>query len=366
MRHRVLTILTTAMLTGGLTATAQTATGRFAAGAGGEGAVYHLPRTNIRVDVLVEKTSYRPGRFCRYAERYLRLHNVEQDEQTTWRVLQIKQTVMAEPDTAKAYQLRFSPNSATANLRLSDSGLLLAINDQPLSMPQQKPFKAAKRQPTPDAQQYLSQDILLAGSTAKMAELTAEEIFDVRENKALLVKGQADFMPKDGRQLELMLEELDRENQALTALFSGITEHDTTQVSFVISPQRPIARQVLFRFSEKLGVVDNDDLGGRPFYITVSDITQQPKATPQQLARAKKQRPVENGVYVNVPGQMRSIIEDGIQPVDQQTLPAPQFGSVELLSGALFNKKFTTRLRLNPITGAIDRLQAEQPQQNKK
>ena len=40
---------------------------------------------------------------------------------------------------------------------------------------------------------------------------------------------------------------------------------------------------------------------------------------------------------------------------------AGQFGNVELLSGALFNKKYTTHLRLHPLSGAVEKLDAEQP-----
>ena len=54
---------------------------------------------------------------------------------------------------------------------------------------------------------YLTEEILAAGSTAKMAELTAREIYDLRENRSLLIKGQADFMPQDGQQLKLMLQQ---------------------------------------------------------------------------------------------------------------------------------------------------------------
>ena len=42
-------------------------------------------------------------------------------------------------------------------------------------------------------------------------------------------------------------------------------------------------------------------------------------------------------------------------------MPAAQFGNVELLSGELFNKHYGTHLWLNPVTGAIDKLEAEQP-----
>ena len=34
---------------------------------------------------------------------------------------------------------------------------------------------------------------------------------------------------------------------------------------------------------------------------------------------------------------------------------------MELLSGDLFNKHYGTRIWLNPVTGSIDKLEAEQP-----
>ena len=58
---------------------------------------------------------------------------------------------------------------------------------------------------------------------------------------------------------------------------------------------------------------------------------------------------------------MRSTLFEGINALQTVELPAPQFGNVELLSAELFNKHYTTHLWLNPITGAVDRLEAEQP-----
>ncbi len=359
MKNLILMLVAGASL---LSAGAQTSTGRYAAGAGGEGTVYFLPRTVIQVDVLVEKSHYKPGQFARYAERYLRLRDVPQTDTTGWRVISVRQTAVAVPDTSKTFRLHFDARSAAANLVLADDGRLLAINDQPAETKRTPPFRPAPKPKRTDARQYLSQDILVAGSAAKMAELTSEEIFDVRENRALLVKGQADFMPKDGRQLELMLQELDRENEALTAMFGGTTELDTTLLRLHIDVLKPVERQVLFRFSAERGLMAADDLGGEPYYVTVADATDLPQATPEEAARAAKRKPVENGLYVSVPGQMKALIERGTTRVSELTMPAPQFGSVELLSGALFNKKFTTRLQLNPLTGAIHRLQAELPE----
>ena len=64
----------------------------------------------------------------------------------------------------------------------------------------------------------MNEDILSAGSSAKMAELCALEIYDIRDSKSLLNKGQADFMPKDGEQLRIMLANLETQENALMQL----------------------------------------------------------------------------------------------------------------------------------------------------
>ena len=58
---------------------------------------------------------------------------------------------------------------------------------------------------------------------------------------------------------------------------------------------------------------------------------------------------------------MKSAIFSADGTISEEELPAAQYGNTELLSGALFNKRYTTHLWLNPVTGAVDRLDAEQP-----
>ena len=344
-------------------ATAQTQLAQYKPGATSEGAVYFLPKTAVRISVLTEKTTYTPGDFARYAQKYLRLSDVQQEPSVSHRVLSITQQAIAVADTTKGYALKFNPKTAAVNVRLADDGRLLGINtpaedlttaDAPVR------FAAAPPQSLPDPRRYLTEEILAAGSTAKMAELTAREIYDLRENRSLLIKGQADFMPKDGQQLRLMLQQLDEQDRALTSLFAGTTLRDTTEQVIIVTPDTPCQRQLLFRLSQIYGLVDADDLSGTPYYITVEDLKTVPP-TDEEAARQQKKKTYEAGVYVNIPGRMRVTIFQGIDQLQQAEHPAPQFGNVELLSGALFNNHFTTRLRLNALTGAVETLDAEQP-----
>ena len=140
-------------------------------------------------------------------------------------------------------------------------------------------------------------------------------------------------------------------------MFQGTITCDTTEHVITIVPTKSTNRGVLFRLAQHAGMVDADDLSGVPFYLTITDITSLP-ATQEQKGKKKT---VESGVYVNIPGRMRLTIEHANRVWSTTELPAGQFGNVELISGDLFNKHYTTRMQLNPVDGGVERLDAEQP-----
>ena len=352
-----------------LTLSAQTVSSFYQPGVTAEGAVYFLPKTAVRVTVEVEKTTYTPGDLCQYAERYLRLRDVSPTPSVGYRITAIRQEPVAVADTTKRYAVKFDPRTSATNIRLSDDGVLVGINTEvrgekqevrDYTQPKNNSLTSHSSPLTSklNPRQFMSEDALAAGSTSKMAELIAQDIYEIRDSRNQLVRGQADNMPKDGEQLRLMLNQLNLQDRALTSLFAGTTVSDTTRHTFLIVPDKPMARKVLFRFSQKLGLVDVDDLAGVPYYINIEDLNTVP--APEPVDPKKKLKPV-SGIFVNVPGRLRSVISDAQRQVIASEFPAGQFGNVELLSGSLFNKRYTTRLWLNPLSGAIERLDAEQP-----
>ena len=350
-------LISTVLLSLLLNISGQTQLSTYQPGVTQEGAIYCLPKTAIRVTILVEKTTYKPGDLCKYAERYLRLNNVSPVPSESYALIDISEQAIAVADTTKIYAMKFDSKTSACNVALSDDGILLAINATPREQERVKPFVSSPRAATVNPRQYMSEEILAAGSTAKMAELTARDIYEIRESRNLLVRGQADNMPKDGEQLRLMLSQLDLQDRAMTSLFEGVTTIDTTEYSFVVAADKDTEQQILFRLSRQLGVVDADDLAGTPYYISITNLHSVPSPDPVIKKKGKQ----EQGVYVNIPGKMRSVVSTVTGELLNEELPAPQFGNTELLSGALFNKRYTTHLWLNPLTGAVDRLEAEQP-----
>jgi len=322
-----------------------------------EGAIYFLPKTAVRITVQIEQTTYTPGEFCKYADRYLRLKDVSTMPSTSYCITAIRQEASSVADNSKAYSVRFDPKTVAANVALSDEGVLLAVNATPKPLALQPAFEPAPRPEAIDPRQYMNAEILAAGSTAKMAELTALDIYEIRESRNLLVRGQADNMPQDGAQLRLMLNQLEKQDKVLTSLFAGTIRKDTTEHVVTIVPEQEIGRELVFRFSKKLGIVDNDDLAGEPYYIKVANL----HTVPMPDMEAVKKKKEEHGIFINVPGKMKSTVFSSFGDIVTNEFPCAQFGNTELLSGALFNKRYTTHLWINPVTGGVDRLEAEQP-----
>ena len=167
---------------------AQTQLSQYRPGVTPEGAVYFLPKTVLRISVLVEKTTYQPGDFAPFAQRYLRMADVSQEPVTSYRVVDILQTPMPMPDTTKVYAVKFDARTVASRITLSDDGRLLGLNVEDIAdVETPATFAPAPRPAWVNPGHFMSEEILSCGSTAKMAELTAHEIYDIRENRALLI-----------------------------------------------------------------------------------------------------------------------------------------------------------------------------------
>lgn len=319
-----------------------------------EGVVYFLPKTVLNFHLLLEQQTFTPGEFARYAERYLHRTDIAQEPLTTYTISDITIRQSAVRDTSKCFNVRLkSGKSETAEVRLSEDGVLLAVNAEPLKTPAAPTFKPSPKPEPDDVHRYLPPEILTAGSTAKKAELTAQLIFELQERRQQLITGEADDLPQDEQQLRYMVSEIDRQHQALMTLFTGSTNRDTTAHMLTLCPEREMKREILFRLSQRLGLVDKDDLAGTPYYITIED-PNHTDTLKYTLPDGKK----EGGFYVNQPGTVRLTLQREDQPLSTHTLPMAQFGFVTLRGGQLF-KRYPTRLQLHPTTGAVEYLHAE-------
>lgn len=322
-----------------------------------EGTSYYLPKTALRISVLQEKTTFSPGEYARYAGRYMKLP-VREEEETTYRIVGVQISSFAIPDSARHYQAIIDKKHTLISLERDENGILKAINTKGKSITTPAAFVPSP-QPAPlNPRDFMTEEILSAASSAKMAELIAREIYDIRESRNMLSRGEAEFMPKDGEQLRLMLGNLQQQEQALLQMFAGTTKVDTTEHTFVYVPTPAAEEDILFRFSRHLGLVDNDDLAGEPYYIHVVNQNIQPKLE-YTIEEAAKRSKEDIGINVCLPGRIMVTVGNDENTWATMETMAAQFGRVENLSANLFSKKYMTRIVLNPITGTVEQLLTE-------
>ena len=262
-----------------------------------EGIVYFLPKTMLEVNVIATRVTYHPGELCQYANQYLRMNNVSPEPETYWEIKQIEVRSAGVPDSTKAYLVKLKDKSSMSNVELTEEGLIEAINTSaPEKMPMEYVLEKPQKHENP--RRYMTEDILLAGSSAKMADLTAKEIYNIRESKNLILRGQADAMPKDGASLQLVIDNLDTQEKALTQLFTGTTDREDKVFTAHIAPQDGLTDKVALRFSRSLGVLPAEDLAGEPIYINLKSTV----PLPTVIEDNKKKKKLEGAIY-NIPGK---------------------------------------------------------------
>jgi hypothetical protein len=321
-----------------------------------EGSTYFLPKTAVRFSVLVEKTAYTPGELAIYGEKYMKLTDIDYNSSTSYRIVSTTLSSIGTPDSSKQHTAVIDKKHSIISVERDRSGILLAINAKPMIKDAPKSFVAAAKPAPLNARDFMTEDILAAGSKAKMAELIAQDIYEIRDSRNQLSRGEAEFMPKDGEQLKIMLANLNKQEQALMQVFKGTISKDTIEEVITFIPQKEENKYLLFRFSKNFGFTDKDDLAGNPYYVSVEDEHSMPEL---KLANEEKKSKDDCGIYVNLPGKIKITLFDGNQQRASFELYAAQFGKEESISGELFGKKFTTHIVLDPVTGNAQQLKTE-------
>ncbi len=317
-----------------------------------EGVSYCLPDTRVEITVNAACISRTPGEFNRYAERYLRIDNAITDADSYWEITDASVATNGKPNAEKNFTIKFSSNSA-CNVKLAEGGVIEGININGNDKQAHEKPAAVTRREKADATRYFTEEMLQATSTAKLAELAAKEIYTIRESKFAIIRGEADNMPHDGVSMQLILKELEEQERALTELFTGRTDTVYYSKRYLIEPEtgKNIDKEILFRFSRKLGFVEKDDLAGEPVYCTLRDLKTVYIPTPEEAE--KKKTPKREGVHYNIPGRASLQLSTRSRKLFDGEISVAQFGTTEMLSRDLLNKKANARILFDTATGGI-------------
>ena len=309
------------------------------------GVTYMLPKTEIEIVLQATKHTYTPGEFCRYADRYLRLNNVSAEPEEFWTLDKIETRIAGVPDKDNVYFVKMKDKTVAPLMELTEDGIVRSINIPFSGKPAAKTPEAKATESSIDPRSFLTEEILMSNSSAKMAELVAKEIYSI-------LRGEADNMPKDGAQLKLMLDNLNQQETAMTEMFSGKIKKEPKTFTIRLTPKE-MKDEVAFRFSRKLGVVANNDLAGEPYYISVTDLK-----SPDVSATEEGKKKVD-GVAYNLPGKAQVTLMYNNKKLFDDQLPITQFGTVEYLAPVLFNKNSTIKVLFDTATGGLIKVDRE-------
>ena len=323
------------------------------------GVAYSLPKTSIEITVNYTKKTRKAGEFYQYADRYLSISNPITENSTSYSIDNIEATTKGIIDKDKSYLVEFRPNSTAPFITLTKDGLICAINNDyifPKETAQE--LQPAKQTNTVNPRSFLSEEILRAGSTAKQAELIAKQIYRLRESRNNILTGEADNMPPDGNAYKLVITQLEEQEKALTAMFTGTEIVETGSKGFTIVPdEKDINNKILFRFSSKLGVVDPNDLSGAPVYLSLKN--KDPKV--EQMLTPKEEKEMEkkfsSGIIYNIPNKATLTISYNNRNYVQKECDIVQYGVQDVLAKQMFdNNKQPVQVIFYPDMGAIKQI----------
>lgn len=315
-----------------------------------EGAVYTLPKTLLTATVTYKQVKQTPGPYAQYAERFLGLNSVIQNEQTTYELTGVELTTTAIPDPDAWFHTKSADSKHPVSVDLSPEGFLLGCNlpspVSPSSIKQpitdKEPSDIASAQTKPSS--IFTRDMQQATSTTKLAELAAAQIFTIRETRMSLLQQETDHTPADGRSFSMVLEELNRMETYYMELFTGSKTGKELVKTIEFEPKRE-EEAILFRFNQQKGLVDKNDLSGNPVTIKLAK-----KSIPDMSSLKKRveKKPSKPGVYYRIPCPTSVTVFDAQNTYVQETVSIPQFGSINVLPVDM-----TRTVRLCPVTGAL-------------
>ncbi len=330
----------------------------------GYGIVYSLPSTNINLKVTLTRSVEKPGIFYKYAQKYLGKAPAVTQERTVWKIKNITATPVGVPDPDKQYAIQLKAGNNVA-FYLDRQGILCGINDT-LCCHENKGKKEKRKVKSPrytdaDYAQLYTEEMMLMGSTSKMAEAAAKQIYSLREYRLDLLTGNADAIPTE-KSFRILLDEMDQREAMLTDLFMGTIETQTVVKYICVTPDISNEKQnsniVAFRISERSGIVAADDLSGEPVYISI-ETTEKGEAPTN-----KKGEPIvpEKGSLVyTIPGYANVKITFKGQSLFSQNLPISQLGVEYGLPASFLTGKEQVKALFCPATGALMSISTETP-----
>lgn len=335
------------------------------------GIIYALPKTTLRFTVEALRTDIIPGPYYEYAEKYLGMNDVPEEEYSDWKISNITIDSYHEIDPAQFYLLEPEGKMNMNMQKLIESGSIMPVN---LRAKDQFPndfygFNDPGKEVVftdLSVKKYIGEEkvtyykrvqrdslfakvpVVKTQSVTKTFEDKAEEaanfIFMIREKRFELLTGMADFYP-EGKSLEVAINELNNLESEYLSLFIGKKFTSTYKATFEYSPQKEDLNQphILFRYSDERGVLPPNDLRGRPIIVELEKLNHTQNLDFLLADQINREGATyKNKLFYRIPDQAFIHVVDGNQLLAKRKLIIEQFGTVVQIPSMFLmdNEKF--------------------------
>ena len=317
--------------------------------------VYYMPKTELVITIDYDMVTQTPGVFYQYAERYLGAQQIIIEESQNYQLVGVKTQVVSSADTQRPFKVVAQKGMNTQLVSLSEDGRLVGYGLENASQQFSERSQGELQDGTECLQARgeelmpLLEEQFMAGSVAKMAEGAAKQIYRIRETRLNILAGDVEHVPADGKAMELVLNELNKQEQALVALFVGTTKVTRHTHTLLYTPAESVENEVICRLSAHNGMVDKNDLSGEPIYLTLD-------ATYRTLLPGvyyDKNAPVLSQIYYNLPGEAQVALSFKGKKVAENHFEVAQYGVAVPLAQELFTGKSAPIIEISAETGNI-------------
>jgi len=319
------------------------------------GMIYALPQTVVRIKVeMLEIKTYR-GPYYRFAEKYLGITGVPEENRSEWFLKNVTLTTSSETDPGQYYLI--SPIRGTFNpeniMYLSDEGLIMDLKKLDAFAVESKKTHISHKTPgilyaSPTVARNLEhstdtlfktiltdtsfiripvlKDEMIVRTIDERAEEAADFIIESRSRKFELLTGQNDFYP-EGSALEFGVNEINELEQEYLSLFIGKTVDIPHSFIFWYIPETVETNKniELFEYSDKTGISHEITGQGKVVNLTIEKVAKT-KPLEENLNMVNSEN--TNRIFYRVPDIAEVQIKDGEKPVIFERVPVYQYGTV--------------------------------------
>ena len=308
---------------------------------------YSLPMTTITLEVEAVQEKFYAGPYAKYAEKYLGIKPRQEDE-TLFQLTQVKMTPYVEADQSRRYSVNVPAGRIENTFMKLAAGGFISFADanfgsesiwrfttrtegdfsskgvtSNLSTESTTLYRNQKKESVYD-KVSVQQNMVVEKTPEKRAAETADMILKIRQQRLQIVTGDTDAT-YSGEAMGAAIAELTRLEQEYMTLFVGYSEYQTQVMKFEIVPdaQRESQMYIAFRLSDGAGLVNPDNMSGRPVLM---EIVPQEFAEPEITAAVeeKKLQPVE--AYYRIPSICTVKLIDSGNVLMQTRMPIYQLG----------------------------------------